>query len=82
MIYMMRDKGARGYKGEGLAIKWLKIEGPLEEEWPPTRTRNLLTGVQVPWLPQHRIYWTQPTKDPKEHLHDIIKRLAPKAAGR
>ena len=79
MIYMMRDKGARGYKGEGLAIKWLKIEGPLEEEWPPTRTRNLLTGVQIPWLPQHRIYWTSVTKDPKEHLHDIIKRIAPKA---
>ena len=39
----------------------------------------MLTGVQVLRLPQHRIYWTQPTKDPKEHLHDIIKRLAPKA---
>ena len=41
--------------------------------------RNLLTGVQIPWLPQHRIYWTSVTKDPKEHLHDIIKRIAPKA---
>ena len=78
-IYHMRVKGARGFKGEGLAIKWLKIEGPLEEEWPPTRTRNLLTGVPVPWLPQHRIYWTSVTKEPKEHLRDIIKRIAPKA---
>jgi len=78
-IYHMRVKGARGYKGEGLAIKWLKIEGPLEEEWPPTRTRNLLTGVSIPWLPQHRIYWTSVTKDPKEHLRDIIKQITPKA---
>ena len=79
IIYMMRVKGARGYKGEGLAIKWLKIEGPLEEEWPPTRTRNLLTGVPIIWLPKHRIYWTHPTKEPKEHMRDIVKRLAPKA---
>ena len=78
-IYHMRVKGARGFKGEGLAIKWLKIEGPLEEEWPPTRTRNLLTGVPIIWLPQHRIYWTSATKEPKEHVRDIVKRLAPKA---
>ena len=79
IIYMMRVKGARGYKGEGLAIKWLKIEGPLEETWPPTRTRNLLTGVPIIWLPKHRIYWTHPTNEPTEHLRDIVKRLAPKA---
>ncbi|MCP4211850.1 MAG: sulfatase-like hydrolase/transferase, partial [Halieaceae bacterium] len=78
-IYHMRVKGAHGYKGEGLAIKWLKIEGPLEEEWPPTRTRQLLTGVPVPWLPQHRIYWTGATKEPNAHLRDIVRRLAPKA---
>jgi hypothetical protein len=79
MIYMMRVKGARGYKGEGLAIKWLKIEGPLEETWPPTRTRDLLTGVPIVWVPKHRIYWTHPTKEPNEHLRDIVKQLAPKA---
>ena len=71
--------GAKFYKGEGLAIKWLKIEGPLEEEWPPKRTRQLLTGIPVPWLAQHRIYWTGVTKEPKEHLRDIVRRLAPKA---
>ena len=71
--------GAKFYKGEGLAIKWLKIEGPLEEEWPPKRTRNLLTGIPVPWLAQHRIYWTGVTKEPKAHLRDIVRRLAPKA---
>jgi hypothetical protein len=79
IIYMMRVKGARGYKGEGLAIKWLKIEGPLEETWPPTRTRDLLTGVPIVWVPKHRIYWTHPTKEPNEHLRDIVNRLAPKA---
>ena len=71
--------GAKFYKGEGLAIKWLKIEGPLEEEWPPKRTRQLLTGIPVPWLAQHRIYWTGVTKEPKAHLRDIVRRLAPKA---
>ncbi|MDP7051945.1 MAG: DUF1592 domain-containing protein, partial [Verrucomicrobiota bacterium] len=78
MIYMMRDKGARGYKGEGLAIKWLKIEGPLESEWPPTRTRNLLTGVPLK-KKLFRGFLPNPEKEPLEHVRDIVGRLAPMA---
>jgi len=77
IIYMMRVKGARGYKGEGLAIKWLKIEGPLEEEWPPTRTRQLLQGIPLKYLNKDRVYWPTPYKEPRDHLCDIIGRLLP-----
>jgi hypothetical protein len=32
--------GAReGYSGEGVAVRGLTITGPIESEWPPTRTR-------------------------------------------
>ncbi|MGI9243195.1 MAG: DUF1592 domain-containing protein [Verrucomicrobiales bacterium] len=37
--------GARKYMGEGLAIRRLTLEGPLEKQWPPQRTRQLLGGV-------------------------------------
>ena len=78
-IYQMRVKGAKGYKGEGLAIKWLKIEGPLEEEWPPARTRELLHGVPLRYLDKYRVHWPNPSKEPREHLRDIIGRLLPLA---
>ncbi|MDA7912720.1 DUF1587 domain-containing protein, partial [Akkermansiaceae bacterium] len=31
--------GARDYRGEGVAIGRLTLEGPLEKQWPPERTR-------------------------------------------
>ncbi|MDE0934550.1 MAG: DUF1592 domain-containing protein [Mariniblastus sp.] len=37
-----RARGAKNYRGEGLAIKWLKIQGPLEASWPPASTRTFL----------------------------------------
>ena len=78
IIYQMRVKGAKGYKGEGLAIKWLKIEGPLESEWPPTRTRKLLTGVPLK-KKLFRGFLPNPNKAPLEHVRDIVSRLAPMA---
>jgi hypothetical protein len=72
--------GAKNYKGEGLAIKWLKIEGPLEDQWPPERTRRVLHGVKFkqrqarPWT-----FDIELTKSPREHLNDIIQHLGPLA---
>jgi hypothetical protein len=39
-------RGAKNYRGEGLAIKWLKIQGPLESQWPPASTRTFLQTQQ------------------------------------
>ena len=66
--------GARFYKGEGLAIKWLKVEGPLEEQWPPTRTRELLHGVPLKKA-VFGSYRPNPEKEPREHVRDIVERL-------
>ena len=40
------NQGVRDYRGEGLAIKWLKIQGPLETSWPPASTRKFLQTQQ------------------------------------
>ncbi|HVJ80311.1 MAG TPA: DUF1592 domain-containing protein [Planctomycetia bacterium] len=35
--------GAENYKGPGLAVQWIDIEGPLHDSWPP-RSHRLLFG--------------------------------------
>ena len=86
-------QGAKNYKGEGLAIKWLKIEGPLTEHWPPQSTRRVFPGLKFePRSPDnprpgnrklgHGVsgnYQVKLTKAPREHLKDIIDRMGPLA---
>lgn len=33
--------GAENYKGPGLAVQWVEVEGPLHETWPPPSHRRL-----------------------------------------
>jgi hypothetical protein len=73
--------GAKNYKGEGLAIKWLKIQGPLEEQWPPERTRRVLSGVEFKerWVSRSQAFVVELSKTPREHLEEIIQHLGPLA---
>lgn len=76
------NRGAKNYKGEGLAIKWLKIEGPLEEHWPPERTRQVLLGVKFKQRSSNfrrQAFDIELTKAPREHLAEIILHLGPLA---
>lgn len=36
--------GAQNYKGPGLAVQWVEIEGPLMESWPPASDRRLMAN--------------------------------------
>ena len=33
--------GAENYKGPGLAVQWVEIEGPLHDTWPPPSHRRI-----------------------------------------
>jgi hypothetical protein len=74
---------ARTYTGEGIAFHSLTIQGPLVETWPPESTRQLLTGVElVERKKQNRwgpAYDLKLTKEPIEHVREIVERLAPLA---
>jgi hypothetical protein len=36
------------FKGRGLAVQWIEIEGPLEmQDWPPPSVKSLLSGVPI-----------------------------------
>ena len=68
--YFDPDKNIRDYKGKGIAIKSLTIDGPMLEAWPPESTRRLLTGVEFDDAGQIRL-----TKPPYEHVVDIVRRF-------
>ncbi|HXD89069.1 MAG TPA: DUF1592 domain-containing protein [Urbifossiella sp.] len=38
--------GADKYKGAGLAIQWVEIEGPLHESWPPPSHRSIFGNLR------------------------------------
>jgi hypothetical protein len=76
--------GAERYRGPGLAVKALSLEGPLVESWPPTRTTNLLVDAK-PVTSKRKDRWGRPlyhpalTKEPIEHIKDSVKRILPLA---
>ena len=72
--YFAPDKKVTNYKGEGIALKSLTFEGPLFESWPPPATQRLLTGLSFSDDGQ-----VQLTKDPYEHIVDIVAEFAPRA---
>ena len=62
------------WPSEGIAFKSMTIEGPLFDTWPPPATRRLLVGVEF-----DADGYVQLTKDPYEHIADIVAAFAPRA---
>ncbi len=65
------------YHGEGVALKSMQVEGPLVETWPPPNTLQLLAGVEL--VEGEKGYEVQLSKEPMEHVKEIVARLAPLA---
>ena len=70
---------ARQFKGEGVRIRKVMIEGPLESTWPPIRTRELFPGIQWKAKAGGRYYEPVTTKSHDEHIRDAVASLAPRA---
>ena len=80
MIY--NSQPASKFTGEGVKIRRVTVEGPLESSWPPQRTRKLFPGVQ--WKASKdkqrgRAYEPVLTESPIEHVRAIVSALAPRA---
>ena len=71
--YFAPDKNVRDYTGEGIAIKWLSVEGPLVDTWPPEGTQTLLGDLAV------ADGNVQFVKAPYEHVLDVVADFAPVA---
>ncbi len=74
--YSRPGRNVRDYKGEGIALKTMTIDGPLFEGdmWPPSNTRQLLPGVGFDEDGE-----VQLSKDPYEHIVDVVAAFAPRA---
>jgi hypothetical protein len=62
------------FPGEGVALKSLRIEGPILDAWPPESTRRLLAGVEFDADGEIQL-----TKDPYAHVVDVVTAFAPRA---
>ncbi len=74
---------ASEYRGEGVKIRHVIVEGPLETMWPPQRTQELFPGIEWKRIkgPKPDRWGYEPilTKEPAEHAKIILEKLASKA---
>ena len=70
---------ASEFKGEGVRVRRVLVEGPLESTWPPQRTRALFPGVEWEPAANGRYYKPVTTKSHYEHVRDAVAGLAPRA---
>jgi hypothetical protein len=72
--------GADNYKGPGLAVQWVEVEGPLHDTWPPESHRrifgNLTQGKAPRYNYPHRVEVVskQPLADAERILRDFAAR--------
>lgn len=70
--------GAENYKGPGLVIQWVDIEGPLLSDWPPsshTRLFGTLPQHRLPGNPaRHEVVSEKPIEDAEQILRRFMKR--------
>ena len=70
---------ASEFEGEGVRVREVLVEGPLETTWPPRRTRSLLPGVKWEPAANGRSYRPITTKSHYQHIRDAVAALAPRA---
>lgn len=72
--------GAENYKGPGLVIQWVEIEGPLLESWPPPSHRQIfgdlaqekMAGADNP--NRREVVSKDPLADAERILHNFARR--------
>ena len=72
--------GADRYKGPGLAIRWVEIEGPIHETWPPPSHRNVFGDLAQAPAPaaddksRVEVVSGRPLVDAERLLRDFMRR--------
>jgi len=70
--------GAENYKGPGLVVQWVEVEGPLLESWPPKSHYQIFGDLPQMPDPDHRnrqeVVSQQPLVDADRILRDFTRR--------
>ena len=73
-FYFLPENTVANYSGEGIAMKSMIIEGPLQDAWPPQSTRKLLVGIT--FNEDGQIELSKPAFD---HIYEIVESFAQRA---
>ncbi len=77
---VIEKAGAENYKGPGLAIQWVEIEGPLHETWPPSSHSRIFGDLQQVSTPtaedkdRREVVSKQPLVDAERILRNFARR--------
>ena len=79
--------GAEKFEGDGLKLKWVSLEGPLHNQWPPDSASNLLPGVEFKerehtgWKNNRHIQFdiVPPKENPLATIRKGLRKLAARA---
>jgi hypothetical protein len=68
--------GAENYKGPGLVIQWVDVEGPILESWPPPSHRAIFGDLKQERISRDRyeVVSQQPMADAERILRDFARR--------
>jgi mono/diheme cytochrome c family protein len=78
--------GAAEFRGSGLAVQWLEVEGPLGE-WPPASVRTVFPDVPLREIPKNQRRWREKgalgwelaPEDPAVSARRVIEHFAGRA---
>lgn len=74
---------ASKFGGEGVRIRRVTVEGPLEASWPPERTKNLFPGIEWKYnligALRGQSFYPELKEPPIGHVRTIVSALASKA---
>ena len=69
--------GADKYKGAGLAVQWVEVEGPLNDTWPPASHRRIFGDLPFERIAGNR--WETTSKNPAADAERILRDFARRA---
>jgi len=71
--------GAQNYKGPGLAVQWVEIEGPLMDAWPPAGHQRLFGNLAQAPTPDNKNRFEVVSKEPDADAARILRDFARRA---
>src|SRR5262249_28736543 len=75
---VVQKVGAENYKGPGLAVQWVDVEGPLYDAWPPPSHKRLFGDLaQAPVMGNREkleVVSKQPATDAERLIRDFMRR--------
>ena len=81
------NEGAAEFKGRGIAVQWIEVEGPLSKEWPPPSLKLAVGDVPLKENPKNKrkyrdgkeLSYEFAPEDPKQSLEASIGKFAARA---